>query len=292
MESAGPPADAAYQNRSAAVVSRLNSKYENGRPSNNMEAVGLLVHTLPGRSSRGWDTEMCAQLPVWMCVNHHHRGPRWLPSAASIRPGAARWDDRVAASVINAQQPATANDAYGFVVNASAVELLCAFHGDGTTDARWCDPPGRSERCIPGCWAQAGLGDGMRAWCASNAQHEPPKEMCAWKREDLKEMLATNLAQAQSRTQSYNEVVVDAAPWVRNMPHTIEAIFFIDKADRAVCLALQLEFQKMYRLASHQLPPVVKYRRRARAHPAFVVAPTATSRLARVGRAHPGHTGL
>ena len=80
---------------------------------------------------------------------------------------------------------------------------MCAYAGDGGTMRKLCDPPGLSERCVPGCsgrWTGA-----MR-----------PGEM--------RRMLEKQ--EARLETKPYNEVVLDPTPCAEQPEQAIEAIFF------------------------------------------------------------------
>ena len=91
-------------------------------------------------------------------------------------------------------------------------------------------------------------------------------------------MVADRESAEESTSNHYNEVVVDAVPWVQNMPYTILAFFVsqtgvslaVQEKSIAESQAVRRDFQKMYRLRDDQLPPLVTYRTSAR--PAFVLA--------------------
>jgi hypothetical protein len=81
-------------------------------------------------------------------------------------------------------------------------------------------------------------------------------------------MLALHLKQSASH---YNEVVVDTRAWVSNMPHTVEAIFYLDDGDLADCREIQSDFQRTYNLDNDRVPPVLKYMGEPRTEPTAVI---------------------
>jgi hypothetical protein len=77
--------------------------------------------------------------------------------------------------------------------------LLCAYPGDGHSNAKRCVPPGRSPTCVPGC--------------RSAAAYSPSK---------LKSAL-----EEQEGVKAYNELVLSSEVYASRLPFSIEAVFVI-----------------------------------------------------------------
>ena len=251
-------------------MSRLNSRFRSGAPSDDLHAAGVLVRIfegMGGRHAAAWepcrDDEFCA-----------------------------RAGDRPASSIVNAKMPHLFSfDAPGMVVNPKVARLLCSYHGDGNDFMRFCRPPTEwlkmavehepDGSCVPGCTSRFG-------WCDDRYKPCPLCEevKCAWRPScvgggglgpdcGLKGMMEAHAAKLLSwasggqgcvksghygRSRCHNEVVLDAAAWDGAMPGAIEAIFY-QRASTAESVAwaktLHADFIKRYGAAS--LPPLVVY---------------------------------
>lgn len=111
--------------------------------------------------------------------------------------------------------------------------MLCSYPGDGGSleGGKTCKPAGVSASCVPGCWK------GAPSWCPV-AQGKK----CAFRPDDLASMLE------QQPGHMYNEVILDAATYLANLPHSLEAV--IGNA------AVHAAFLAEYHVASEQVPLV------------------------------------
>ena len=47
--------------------------------------------------------------------------------------------------------------------------VLCSYTSDGGTMTKICQPPGVTDKCIPGCWGMHDVNTGARqGWCAGS----------------------------------------------------------------------------------------------------------------------------
>ena len=203
-----------------ATAATLNHLFARGRPSNDLTQVGLLLHQTDA-------------------MDNGHDEPPWLPCPQHL--WCRQYGDRFSASIVNAQLPYIFSDrAPGFVLHPGLVSINCAYPKDGATMHQTCEPPGRSEGCVPGC---AAWGDG---WPASK----------------LGEMLQQQLEHPAPWSGScgegggcrHNEIVLDAASWVQGLPKTIQAIFFPSGAAEWEARRMRERFLDAFGLAGSELP--------------------------------------
>lgn len=178
---------------------------------------------------------------------------QWRPCRGEHTPSWCRvYGDRMPASLINARSPwlYSKGDSplAGFIVNPSAVSLMCSYFTDGSSMNKLCDPPGKRDDCLPGC----PTGHDDTRWCRSREQTQ-----CGWQPNQLDQMLMQQWEQSKS---SYNEVVLDSERWDANLPHTISAVFYPayasqDKAAHA--RQVHAAFLARYRLDSSTVPLLV-----------------------------------
>ena len=96
------------------------------------------------------------------------------------------------------------------------MNLLCSYPRDGHSTHEWCDPPGVSEDCLPGCWDHAYPPESLREMMEEQESHGPHE----WQPpEDEGDLLLS-----QGR---YNELVLESAAWVDRLPSTIIAVFYL-----------------------------------------------------------------
>ena len=172
-------------------------------------------------------------------------GRPWLPCGSSEHCG--KYGDRFATSMVlpgHAQTYA----AGGLVIQPTSVSLNCAYPSDGGSQKIFCTPPGLSAHCIPGC----------KQWC------DPEKGWrncgCACQRDELKNMLEQQ--KAVSPGGGFNEVILDAATWKRNLPHTIMGVFVRAGAvehDVAYARAVHAAFLRHYPSISCAQTPLIEY---------------------------------
>jgi len=132
----------------------------------------------------------------------------------------APFGDRFSTSILNAKTVGPKGDIGmystenpGFILAPWAMKVSCAYPADGGSESKSCKPG--ETNCVPGCG---------KKWC----QFDPaiPNNMdtsCAWHPEELERVLTLQ----ENANSKYNEVVVDAASWVDNLPGSIEAIFYV-----------------------------------------------------------------
>ena len=164
------------------TIDLLNQRFLAGRPSNDPNEAGVLLHQFDGQEdwARGWRP----------CTAESEN--RWCGQFA----------DRFASSMVNARQPYVFNGNGGMIFNMNPPHLnriLCSYSADAGSMSYMCNPQGVSEWCVPGCW------HGTPNWCTV----ERPWQ-CSWPPEQLEQMMeihertsSTNSNAAQDRR--YNE---------------------------------------------------------------------------------------
>ena len=136
-------------------------------------------------------------------------------------PGQGFLNDRLSASLVNSQVRKLFDGGPhkgGFVMSPTHNSVLCSWAVDAGTMSRTCHPPGPSKTCIPGC-------SGGEGWCEDN----PNSGYCPWGPSHLHEMVRQQLADPGNHGGQglrYNEVILDAFVWERNLPDSIEAVYF------------------------------------------------------------------
>lgn len=170
------------------------------------------------------------------------RGRPWLPCSASEH--CERFSDRFATSVVFPGHGAT-YALGGFVVRplaGSASNLInCAYASDGGSQHVVCTPRGRSPSCIPGCRKPCDRSLGVHGGWS-----------CAWTgASQLKHMLMQRrfAGAVGPGASSYNELVLDASTWQRNLPTTIEGVWVSKRANdqhRAHAVSVHAAFVRHY----------------------------------------------
>lgn len=156
----------------------------------------------------------------------------------------APWGDRISANVLNAEMapefsrnmPIFSFSLGGVILNPNVNELFCSYAFDADTLERQCHPRGASSTCTPGCShpdMHAREGESVQ-WCTDVNRDEWP---CAWRPEDTGRMLQRRENIRASGQQPphkrfndgkfYIEAMFDAAAFTRQLPHAIEAVFFL-----------------------------------------------------------------
>lgn len=215
------------------AVAQLNARFAEGRPSNALERVGVLVHQFDsyddGNDHRLAPWEQC---PLGDCRASSDRisvvsvganstpdeWPRWK------YPRGPRW-------------PLFSSSLAGLILSPvdGRNRLLCSYPYDAGTSDRQCRPLGVSASCVPGCIGSGGWRS-LR-WCT-----EVPGWPCAWPPDHLQASLEIRERIAASRGQSreydvdrnfvreggyYNELVFEFAAFNRSLPESIAAVFYI-----------------------------------------------------------------
>jgi hypothetical protein len=182
-------------------VARLNEMFRSGKATNSLSGVGIIVH--------GFDAMEDPERP-------------WRPCPPD-GGGCATLRDRLSTSIVNGGMhqddfslPLFACDNGGLIMRGESSRLLCSFPGDGGTRGVVCNG---ETGCVPGCvmpgspWC--GHADGT-GWC--DGKPWPPSK------------LSTMLGLFMQKPGAYNEVVLDARTWGRNLPHSVFAIFYPEHA--------------------------------------------------------------
>ena len=169
-------------------------------------------------------------------------GRPWLP--CGLDQHCARYSDRFATSIIYGAHRQT-YAAGGLVLRPEEIELNCAYGSDGGSQGALCYPPGKTAQCSPGCKRWCNPANGARNWG------------CAWAPEHLSMMIAQQ--KVLEPDGGYNEVIIDAASWVRNLPRTIMAVFVHKGAkaeDVATSKRVHADFLKEYHITDKETPLV------------------------------------
>ena len=255
------------------LVHRINKRFIEGKPSNNVTATGVLLRNIEGMAGRHTEA--------------------WEPCAAD--EFCSRSSDRLAASIVNSHMPHLFSyDAGGMVISPERAHVLCSYHGDGNNFGRFCTPPtdwlkmaAEVERdgsdCVPGCTSHFG-------WC-DDLYHPCPlcEEIhCAWRATGVATMVeahqqkleiwrkqGTSCDKGKHRSRCHNEVVLDAAAWTSHMPQTLEAFFYQRRSSTSAVAEvrrLHSAFHQRYGLDA-QLTPLIVYDPTSATAP-FALAPT------------------
>ncbi|KAL1522964.1 hypothetical protein AB1Y20_017928 [Prymnesium parvum] len=200
----------------AEIVAKLNNRFH--RPVSGEQAVwnddgslreqGVLVHIVDG---------------------YEQEGKPWLPRADSeVLSGSL---------VFDAQQPDPGGTWYGVplfsggqgvgvVLRPERNRILCGFGGDAG---------GRCTR-----------GGKTITWCNSAELTDPPGYCNGypWHPEEVGIMLERTVRSAWRG--QYNEFIIDAPVWRRNLPHSIEAIFYVDSSHQDKARRILEQFKAEY----------------------------------------------
>lgn len=125
------------------------------------------------------------------------------------------------------------------------IELNCAYGSDGGSQGVVCSPPGKTPGCSPGCKRWCDPSRGTRNWG------------CAWAPEHLNMMIAQQ--KVLEPNGGYNEVIIDAASWVHNLPRTIMAVFVHKGAkdlDVVTSKRVHADFLQQYGITDRETPLV------------------------------------
>ena len=192
------------------MVAGLNARFQGASPSSDLQRAGVLIHVFDG---------------------NEHTALQWLPCEPD--KWCSKFGDRLTTSMVYAGHSGLfSGGPHGFkglVFRPAFNRVLCSFVTDGGTMAKWCEPPGVSAECIPGCWRHAPGGGNQRSdWCRGDMLAGDVDRGCPYRPSDLQHMLETH--RHVSNTAQFNEVVLDAAFYVKRLPYSLEAVI----ADREV----------------------------------------------------------
>ena len=168
-----------------------------------------------------------------------HDEPPWLPCPEHL--WCREFGDRFSASIINPQMPFIFSDQKpGVVLNPEALLVNCAYRKDGATMHQTCDPPGRSEWCIPGC---ASWGGGF-----------PPSHLQEMLQQQADDPNPWSGSCGQGGGCRHNEIVLDAATWVQHLPDTIQGFFAPSGSVEWQARQLQQRFADAFGVATSTVP--------------------------------------
>ena len=201
----------------SADAAQINARFIGGGPYDDVRSAGVAMHQFD-------DLE--------------DRDQAWRPCTSGW---CAKYGDRISASLVNKRSPPTPDGdiglfkdsegvfSGGFVADPSKTEVLCSYPGDGGTMDRLClnddgSPIHPDASCVPGC----GCKDSELTPCENSCTAASPSPVsgvhqCAWPRTNLSAMLHI---QEEVTKGVYNELVLDSATWVANLPHSVEAVFY------------------------------------------------------------------
>mmetsp|Transcript_68415 Transcript_68415/g.204963 ORF Transcript_68415/g.204963 Transcript_68415/m.204963 type:complete len:291 (+) Transcript_68415:527-1399(+) len=216
----------------AAIVASINERFINGGPNDDIAQAGVLM--------RAFDEITHPELP-------------WLPCPMEWkgRPVACgKYGDRFPSTLIFPGQ----TDIYskgngGFIIRPSTTEVFCSYDHDGLTmkPEKLCWPLGLSEDCTPGCMKWEPCPEG-KFW------------RCSWPADRLKQMMVSQEGRTDPRQKDHNEIVLSAEAWVRNLPGTIEAVFYMaisDEGYRDRARGVHRAFLEEYGLTGATVPLVL-----------------------------------
>jgi hypothetical protein len=202
------------------------------------------------------------------------------------------WQDRWPATFVNARHTGTyGQKGGGLVFDASMLSIWCGYAGDGSSMDKECPLLGGDEVCTPGCTKGT-------AWCAEGSVGSDAH--CAWRPSQLQQLLEQ---QDAHNPYGHNEIVVDGGHFiphglaagsftsrvtgrahysqvdprsvVRNLPHSVRGVFFIEGSDGGVvkeCLRVREQFLEDHpRVAPDSFPLLIFHNAIGQGH--FTVAP-------------------
>ena len=209
----------------------------------------------------------------------HHPSKLWLP----CQPSDWCWwvHDRFAGTVVNAHVPGLYNREDGGTIFAgSHVNVLCSYSFDASTTGRQLrlaaaeGTQGHTRRLAVPCppshkqWCNAPRAKTDR-WLVHDFSYDAAYPYgdggCAWRPGDLQWMMRQQAYASRGSPSSYNELVIDTAPYSQALPTSLAA-FFIQPASSAAQRA---------KAAAHHAAFLSEYGRTASETPLLLYDPTA-----------------
>ena len=295
-----PPPSPSVPPPGGAVVDRMNSRFRTGRPSNDLDSIGVIMHQ--------FDESEDPDMPWKRCPQFCHGFGQTC--------GCSFIKDRLAAQTVLHIMPKTnkgeiplwSEKMGGVVFKGSSIRLFCAFPGEcvhwlspkhqtrkpfpacvlsptkfetligsGGTRARLCDPPGQSDECTPGCT------DVYHSWCDGISKADVWCDGDPWKPEMLQIMLEGYRHRA-APWNTHNELVIDAEHSDSQLPGAIEAFWYpltdgcqTSTKCKAYTERMHAKFLTEYSLTTQDVP-IVGLRLKHWEHP-FVAVPPAPIRV-------------
>ena len=185
-------------------MDKINQRFRDGAPSNDLAAGGILIHQFDGAD------------------DSNPSGTPWSP-----------FSDRISASMVYGKMrpderkniPIYSFSTSGIILSPQYNQMLCGYAYDVGSFSRQCwGAPG----CIPGCSVNGGL-----QWCQPGNDPWP----CAWHPDSLIHLMRSreNWRRYGNKPPDkywddhkfYDELIFDADYFRRHLPKSIEAVFFI-----------------------------------------------------------------
>lgn len=205
-----PPPSPPYQPRGTAVQ-KINKLFRTGRPSNDIEEVGVIMHQWDGLEEQGYPWKMC--LHNCMCQGAFING---RISAMIMYQGLSARPDRIGVPIPFAHRG-------GILIHPSAATLDCLYPIDGAT--YHLDNPAR-----PGC---------SDLFCDAKNLRDRNGQLCgftgapatAWSPKDLKLLLEAHALDGAGYHgpgfhSGYNEVIINSPKYDAQLPHAVQAFFY------------------------------------------------------------------
>jgi len=192
-------------------LGQINNMYRNGRPSSDLHLTGLFVHQ--------HDNTEGAEAMVFEATTDEEK-------------------DWVATSIVNKGLPGMYNSECGVIIDPSAVEVQCSYYADMTS---W------STGCDAAFLATSGWHDPKAVSKVRETPFPPDQLMDMMKMSQ--ELQSNKTALTNYRTArndgtgepdgaefwlgQYNEVLIDKALYVSNLPFSVAAVFHVEGGDDA-----------------------------------------------------------
>ena len=227
-----PPPAAPTVLRGTAL--NLNARFEAAQRKNasvRLEYAGILLYQLDRRMSYALPWSPCPAEDERLAIDRIY--PSYCRDTTRQR--------RVSASIIgkpmfaaHSSIPIFSTDS-GLILRPGYNRLLCMYGFDGNIDS-FDDPCGDPcDECDASVHQKCMRSDEVARCLCGFAQcgaHQYP-----WRPEDIDIVLRVHARiwhqhwQGLGSFTGYNEAVVDPDTWIANLPHSIEAVFFLDQAD-------------------------------------------------------------
>ena len=193
------------------MATKLNSRFRVTTPGDTLASSGVLIHQFDGMEEPAEPWHPCES-----CTD------------ARTRERSARVSTSMLFSGLQKRYHVLPIFSYdgGVVLSPAHTRLLCAYGVDGHIDD--------GDKVRDGCGASR---------CDPHNPHIQPNNcLCGfgncnggvtpWRPEHLGAMLRLQVENGQSYSfgsyTGYNELVVESATWLRNLPHSVEAMFHVD----------------------------------------------------------------
>ncbi len=257
------------------MADQINSRFVNARITSDLAEIGVLMHQFDG-----WEDPDAPWRP---CLPHASNG-------TCAKPDAKLRQQRVSTSIIYAgmRRPdrpdrkiiPTFSLRGGVVLRPSRTKLLCGYGVDGAVDygkgaalAAGCPGRASATRCVPGC-------GNPPQWCLPNELEDPGQCQCSFgwcgggsprpfRPEDFDTLIRKHAEYGElfggiGSYKGYNEIIVESAHWIEQLPWSIEAFFVTAGGDAKEMLLTRRAHQAFLRAyglrGQKYAPPLLRYR--------------------------------